>query len=72
MKKWLLIAGIALLAACVLSLIFAAVNRFGYYHVMDGSTELYARLRSRMDLFFTAGVLCAALGGICMFFWAKK
>ncbi len=67
MKKLLLIVGIASLILCVLFLLFGAFCRFGYYHVMDGSHELYVRLHSRMILGFAAGAAFAALGAVCLF-----
>ena len=40
MKKLLLIVRIMGMIVCVLSLLFAVLNLFGYYHVLDGTAEL--------------------------------
>ncbi len=66
MKVFLLVAGIVLIVACVLSVLFAALNLFGYYHTMDGSNELYARLRSRAAVFFTVGAVTAVIAVACL------
>jgi len=66
MKVFLLVAGIVLIVACVLSVLFAALNLFGYYHTMDGSNELYARLRSRAAVFFTVGAVLAVAAVVCL------
>ena len=67
MKKALLIIGIILIIAGVLALLFAALNRFGYYNLLDGSSEQYAALRRRMNISFIAGLALAALGAACIF-----
>lgn len=66
MRKVLLIVGIAVFVLCVLCLIFAALNWFGYYHTMDGSAELYARLHRRMIISLIAGIVLAVAGTVCM------
>ena len=66
MKKLLLAVGIILIAACVISLLFAALQLFGYYHVMDGSAALYHRLQQRAIVFLVTGIVLAALGTVCM------
>ena len=66
MKKLLLILGVILLAACVLSLLFAAWNRFAYFHVLDGSGELYLRLHRRMIVSFAVGLVLALLWAACL------
>ena len=47
MKKLLLVIGIILLAVGVISLLLAAWHWYSYYHVMDGSAALFARLQRR-------------------------
>ncbi len=66
MKKLLLIIGIVLIAAGVLALLFAGLNWFGYYRVLDGSAELYARLHRRTVVFGAAGLVLASLGTACL------
>lgn len=62
MKRLLFIVGIISLIVCALSLLFSALNCFGYYHVLDGSAELYIRLHRRMLLFFVIGIVLAVIG----------
>ncbi len=57
---------IVLIAACVLSLLFAVLNLFGYHHVLDGSGELYSRLHRRMIVFFVIGIVLAVIGIGCL------
>ena len=66
MKKLLLIIGIILIAAGILCLLFALLSRFGYYHMLDGSNELYQRLHRRMVVFTVTGAVLAAAGTVCI------
>ena len=66
MKTFLLITGIVVMIACVLSLLFAALNLFGYYHTQDGSAELYARMHRRATVFFIVGAVAAAVAVVCL------
>ena len=72
MKKMLLIAGIILIIAGVLSLLYAALNLFGYYHVLDGSAGLYSRMYRRMITFGLSGIVLAVLGIVSLFIRLKK
>jgi len=72
MKKMLLIAGITLIIASVLSLLYAALNLFGYYHVLDGSADLYSSLHRRMITFGLIGIVLAVLGTVCFIIRLKK
>ncbi len=62
MKKLLLIVGIISLIACALSLLFSAFSWYGYYHVLDGSAELYVRLHQRMLISFIVGIVLVVIG----------
>ncbi|MBQ8842266.1 MAG: hypothetical protein IJZ65_06520 [Ruminiclostridium sp.] len=62
MKEVLFVVGIVLIILCVLSLLFAGLNWFGYYNLLDGSSEQYARLRSRMIIFLITGIILAVIG----------
>ena len=62
MKRLLLIVGIISLIVCVLSLLFSALNWFGYYHELDGASELYIRLHQRMIRFFVIGIAFVVIG----------
>lgn len=66
MKKLLLIIGILCIAVCVFALIYAVLNCIGYYQLLDGSAELYARLHQRMILFFAVGTVLAVIGAVCL------
>ena len=71
MKKLLLIVGIMSMIVCVLSLLFAALSLFGYYHVLDGTAELYIRLHQRMIIFFVIGIVLAVIGIVCLIIRSK-
>ena len=62
MKKALLVAGIVMIIDCVLSMIYAGLNLFGYYHVLDGSAELYSRMHQSMIVFGLIGIVLGVLG----------
>ena len=72
MRKLLLIIGVVSMAACVLSLLFAAFNWFSYYHVLDGSANLYARLHQRMITGFAIGFVFAVIGVVLLIIHFKK
>ena len=71
MKKVLLILGIILMIACVLSLLVGAFNLYGYYHVMDGSQELYRRLQERMVMFLITGTVLGCASIACLVIRSK-
>ncbi len=62
MKQILLIVGIISIVLCVLSLLYASINWLGYYNLLDGSADLYARLHQRMIVFFIIGIVLAVIG----------
>ncbi len=66
MKKAVFCIGVAVIVLCVLSLLFAALNLFGYHNVLDGSAELYNRLHQRAIVFFIIGMLLAVAGTVCV------
>ena len=71
MKKLLLIAGVAFIFACVLSLLYAGLNLYGYYHALDGSSEFYARLHRRAVVWGGVGVVFATLGTALVVIYSK-
>lgn len=71
MKNLLLIAGVAMIIACVLSLTFAGLNLYGYYHALDGSPEFYDRLHRRAIVFGGAGIFLAIAGTVCVVIRSK-
>ena len=66
MKKLLLILGVVCIIAGVLSLLLAVLNWYGYYHVLDGSAELYSRLNMRKILFLILGICLVVGGAVCL------
>ena len=71
MKKTLLILGIVIIVACVISLLIAAWNLFAFYHVLDGSPALYDRLHQRSILCFIIGIVFAVVGAVCLIVQSK-
>ncbi len=71
MNRVLLIIGIVVVIAGVLSLAFAALNMLGYYRALDGSQELYARLHQRMIIFGITGLVLSAAGAVCIIIRSK-
>ena len=65
MKKVLLIVGIIVIIACVLALLLGALSLFGYYHVLDGSQALYAKLHRRAILSFVIAGILAVVAVVC-------
>lgn len=71
MKKLFLIVGIVSIIICILFFLFAVLNMFGYYHVLDGSADLYSRLHHRMIVFFAIGIVFAVIGTVCVIIHSK-
>ena len=69
--KELLIIGIISIIACVLSLLYAVLNRHGYYHLHDGEGDMYTRLHRRMIVSFLVGIVLAVIGVACIIIWTK-
>ena len=71
MKIFLLIAGIVLAVACVLSALYAALNLYGYYHMLDGSAEHYKNLHKRAITFFIIAAVLLIISVTCFIIRAK-
>ena len=71
LKKLLLIAGVVIIVAGVIALIFSALQRYGYYHLLDGDADLYLRLHWRMIISFVIGIVLVAIGAVCLIIHAK-
>lgn len=71
MNRVLLIVGIVIIIAGVISLAFAALNMLGYHRALDGSNEFYARLHQRMIIFGITGLVLAAAGAVCIIIRSK-
>ena len=65
MRKALLIIGIIVFVACGIALLMALFFNFGYYNVLDGSTELYRRLRLSSIVSLITGIVLALIGAAC-------
>ena len=67
MDKLLLVVGIISIVAGVLSLLYAALNRFAYYHLLDAEGDIYKKLHRRRAVSFAAGIALAVVGIACLF-----
>lgn len=71
MKKLLLIAGVVIIIAGVITLLFSALQRFGYYHLLDGEADMYIKLHWRMIISFVIGIVLVAIGAACLIIHTK-
>ena len=71
MRKILLIAGIIVFVACAIAILAAIFFNYMYMHVLDGSTELYARLHSRAIISLVVGIVLAVIGIVCFIVRSK-
>ena len=71
MRKALLIIGIIVFVACGIALLMALFYNYGYYHVLDGSTELYKRLRLSSIVSLVTGMVLALIGAACFIIRSK-
>ena len=54
MNKVLFILGIASIVIAVIALLYAALQRFAYYHTLDGDSDMYARMHLHMIVKFSS------------------
>lgn len=71
MKKVLLIIGILSIVFCVLFLLFALLNMYGYYNLFDGTAEHYRSLHNKMTASFIIGIVLAVIGAVCIIIRSK-
>ena len=71
MKKLLLIAGVVIIIAGVITLLFSALQRFGYYHLLDGEADMYIGLYWRMIISLVIGIVLVAIGAVCLIIRTK-
>ena len=71
LKKLLLIAGVVIIVAGVIALIFSALQRYGYYHLLDGDADMYIRLHWGMIISIVIGIVLVAIGAVCLIIHAK-
>jgi len=65
-KKLLLITGILIIILGVIALLFSALQRYGYYHLLDGDADMYLGMHRRMIQFLVIGIILVVIGAVCM------
>jgi len=71
MKKLLLILGTVIIIAGVIALLFSAIQRYGYYNILDGDADLYIGLHRRMVISFVIGIIFEVIGVVCLILRTK-
>lgn len=66
MKKTLLFLGIITLVIGIFVILWGLLNWFMFYHVLDGSFDLYNRLEMQMIISFAVGAIFTVGGIICL------
>ncbi len=71
MHKVLFILGIVCIVVSVLALLYAALQRFAYYHTLDGDSDMYARMHLHMIISFVIGIVFAIAAVVCFVIRSK-
>ena len=71
MKTCLLVSGIVCLVAAAFALLFAFLNIYMYYNLLDGSSGQYAKIHKRAVVFLIVGIIAAAAGTACIIIQTK-
>ena len=71
MHKVLFILGIVCIVIAVLALLYAALQRFAYYHTLDGDSDMYARMHLHMIVSFVIGIVFAIAAVACFVIRSK-
>ena len=71
MKKLLLIAGVVIIVAGVIALLFSALQRYGYYYLLDGDADMYIRLHWGMIISLVIGIVLVVMGAACLIIRTK-
>ena len=71
MKKLLLFMGIVIIIVGTIALLFSALQRHGYYHLLDGDADMYIGLRRKMIIFFVIGIVLEVIGTACIIIRAR-
>ena len=71
MKKLLLIIGVVIVVAGIIALLFSAIQLYGYYHLLDGESDMYIGLHRRMIIYFVLGIVFAVIGAVCLIIRTK-
>ena len=72
MKKILLATGIICIVACVLLLLFSALELYTYNNLYDAPPAHYENLRHAMKVSFITGIVFAVAGVACVMIHLKK
>ena len=70
-KGLLLIAGVVISVSGAAALLFSALQRYGYDHLLDGEADTYIRLHRRMIIFSVIGIVLAVIGAVCLIIRAE-
>ena len=65
MHKLLFILGIISIVISVIALLYAALQRFAYYHTHDGGSDMYARMHIHMIVSFVISLVFAIAAVAC-------
>ncbi|MBQ9818547.1 MAG: hypothetical protein IJM59_13920 [Proteobacteria bacterium] len=71
MHKVLFILGIASIVIAVIALLYAALQRFAYYHTLDGDSDMYARMHLHMIVSFVISIVFAIAAVVCFVIRSK-
>lgn len=71
MNKVLFILGIASIVIAVLALLYAALQRFAYYHTLDGDSDMFARMHLHMMVSFVIGIVFSIAAVTCFVMRSK-
>ena len=71
MHKLLFILGIISIVISVIALLYAALQRFAYYHTHDGGSDMYARMHRHMIVSFVVFIIFAIAAVACFVFRSR-
>lgn len=71
MKRLLLILGIVIIIVGMIALLFSALQRHVYYHLLDGDADMYIRFHRRMIISFVVGIVLTVIGAVCVIIRVK-
>ena len=71
MNKVLFILGIVSIIISVIALLYAALQRFAYYHTLDGDSDMYVRMHHHMSVSFIICIIFAIAAVACFVIRSK-
>ncbi len=71
MKKSIII-GVILVAIGIIAIIFGFLNAYAFYHAMDGSLDMFNRLKKTMVVHLASGTLIFIAGIITLLINSKR